>query len=631
MISLKLAAGFLKLYPGTVVELIKNNPLLAEDGAIPGTYAITIEVPNDEEGHNARILGAVNMVENFDILINSEQEAVLYFDGVPLEAGKVIIKPGNSEQKFNLNFVGGLRAVSRDFKDKKLTAMSWPEVNIHFQDFGTGSAAQVATKALMQAATDAAILAIDAARQAGHFHLHRYKNVGFSSDPDFTGFVNEVNSTNQQPNANGIHVSKQFKYQASVQVSPNGGLEYVTGQISMTVNGTAYTSTVASTSLMEKYKELASVINAAENGTGITLQAVVDGLNFYINPQGNVAQNGENGHMLIEVINEVDQAADLSGFTTIEADTDWLETEDTAETRYSNRYYYAPTFKVSQVFEKIEQDYGVKFTGAIFEDPDLLELAFHTNTSLMVPVTIADSTIEGDFYAFKSSFNAGDYMPDWTVGQWIREVAFLFSCGVVYDQYTKLIRFVYLNDVVRASGYYDAASEGIRFQKGQPDTNAYSGITFKYAEPSFPQTSLTNLDQVVLGSGERTLQSNFRVFSIYLDEEKDIKKSPVIMFDRGQSNGQFIATETCLSGTYSLQLTGYLGNELYETFHSAWFSFLMTRKTLPVTALMQLRHVNLVDFTQKVQFDRVRYLYASIKIRLTMRGLAPTQLTMHSL
>ena len=64
MIALKLPEGYLKLFPDTVVELIKNNPLLAEAGKIPRTYAITIEVPNDVGGHNARILGAVNLVEN---------------------------------------------------------------------------------------------------------------------------------------------------------------------------------------------------------------------------------------------------------------------------------------------------------------------------------------------------------------------------------------------------------------------------------------------------------------------------------------------------------------------------------------------------------------------------------------
>tara|TARA_R110001599_G_scaffold332511_1_gene547969 strand:- start:16791 stop:18686 length:1896 start_codon:yes stop_codon:yes gene_type:complete len=629
MISIKLATGHLKLFPDTSVELIKNNPIMAEDGKIPGTYTITIEVPNDEAGYNASLLGAVNMVENYEAVINSEQTATLFFDGVPLEYGKIIVKPGADISRFNLDFVGGLRAISRDFKDKKITEMSWPTVTLHSVDFGTGDTGAVAEAADLNTAITTAIGNVITARNAGHFSLNRFLNPGFSDAPLFADYVNQVKTSDQSPLANGIYIKKQFKYLTGVSISPNGGLETVAGNIALSVNGTTYTSTVVSTSLMEKYKELATMVNAAEGTTGITLTAIVDKSNFYVNLSGNVAQNGENGHLQIEVINAVDDDVDLTEFTTIEADGNWGETENTVETSFTNQYHYAPCFSISSVLAKIEEDYGVTFIGDFIDDAALQTLTFHTNTSLMQPVSVGDLDIDGECVAFKPSFNAADYLPDWTIGEFIRHIAFTFGCTLMYDQYTQLITFRYLSPIVQSATYYDATAEGIKFSKGLPDSSAYSGITLKY--PDAP-TQFPLFDQVIVGTGEKEMGLPFALLSSRFNQDDDMKKTPVLFFNSGVISGQYSASVS--TGTaaddYSLVIGGYFDNELYITFHKPWVRFLTTRKTLPVTALMELRHINQFDFTQKIMIDRVKYLVASMKIKLTMKGIKPTELTLYS-
>ncbi|MCO6367859.1 hypothetical protein GBO34_00840 [Roseivirga pacifica] len=628
MISFKLPTGTLKLSPNTVVELVMNNPLFAEDGKIPGTYTITIAVPNDDDGHNASILGAVNMVENYGFEPNTEVDCTLLFNGVPIEYGKAIAKAGESTESFNLNFVGGLRAVSRDIKDKKLSELNWPTVQLHTVNFGTGSKAEIATGELMQDSIDQAMANIPTAIGNGHFLLNRYKNIGFTDDPGYGGYVNQLSAAGaiQQ---NGVYAGKQFKYSAGVQISANGGLEYISGQISISVNATTYTTTEASTSLMDKYKQLATMVNAGESATGITLTAVVEKSNFYVNGSGNIQQNGENGHLLIEVINQVDGATDLSDFTTIESDSDWLETDGTFESRYANPYHYCPTFQFSHVFSRIEEDYGIKFIGDFFDDTELQKLAFHTNTSMMVPVTVGDSSVSGEIYGFVQNFNAGNYMPDWTIGQWIREVAFLFGCGVLYHQYTAKVEFVYLNPVVANTNYTDAGKDGIKFSKGQPDRNAYSGVYLKYASAT-GQTTWVNPNSVTVGTGEKTLESGFQPISDFLGEPDDLKGTPVIFFNGAVSAGQYTATTASATLTYSVEMNSYLNNGIYQKFHQDWIRFLMTRTTLPVSALMQLRHINQLQWTQKAMFDRVKYLYKSLKVRLTMHGLDITEATLYS-
>ncbi|NVJ47280.1 MAG: hypothetical protein HWE07_09135 [Cytophagia bacterium] len=631
MIGIKLTTGFLKLYPSTSIELIKNNPLMAEDGKIPGTYTITIKVPNDADGYNARLLGAVNMVENYEAIINSEQTATLFFEGVPIERGLIIIKPGDDATNFNIDFVGGLRAVSRDIKDKKISEMSWADVALHAIGFGTGSSAEVATTELMQTAQTAAVSAVNAARAAGHFCLHRYENKGLTEEPDFEGFVNHVNPAGQGVLQNGIFISKQFKFITGVNESANGGLELLSsGHISITVNSTTYSSTTANTSIMEKYKELANIVNAAESPTGIKLTAVVDRANYYIN-SGNLTQNGENGHLLIELTNGVDADVDLTAFTTVESDSNWQEIENSEITRYSNPYHYCPSFRFNQVFSKIEEDYNVKFAGAFFNDADLITAAFHTNTSMMVPVKIGDSPVEGEFYAFRQTFNTGDYLPEWTIGQWIREVALLFCCGVIYDQYSRVIKFTYLSDVIEAANYYDAKAQGIKFAKGVPDLSAYSGITFKYKGTKTTVQNQYTTNIVTIGSGEKEYLSSFQVISPYFSTDEDVKDEPIIFFDRGiNGSGQFFAWQETASTNYNLEIAALGGNGIYEKFHKAWFRFLTTRKTLPVTALMELRHINQLNFSEKQLYDRVKYMVASAKIRLTMHGIDRTDLTLYS-
>ena len=641
MIGIKVNGQFLKLFPDTRIQLKLNNPMFNESGKVPGIYTIPFEVPNDELGYNASLLGAADLVENADDVVGTEKPATVYFDGAPLYTGVVKVEP-TEDDKLQVTFLAGLRSVAEDFKDVKLKNLSWPVTELHSINYGQEDNAEVTTESLAQSIIDQAMPKLNTALANGDFKLHAIINPSFSNADGYIGMVNYLNSS-QQPFANKKLVKKSYEWITNLvdrQFSPFPG--YI-GTMSLQIDGTTYSATYTgspATYVYVFYRNLVDQVNAIDNGETVYAQLT------YQN-DGPVDAQGVAG-VWIDVFFLVDFDTPVaSAHNRLSLSADWQERTGNLQVSYQNRYYYVPTYRFQQVFDQISEDYGVIFKGDFFEDTDLQQLHFYANKSLNLPITITtgDNISGEEFLGIVRDYNPGQYMPDWTIKKWINEVSLLFNLAVIYNGNLQSITMNFKENVVRRTGYLDAKSEMIRFAKGNIKPTGATGFTFRYKrDNTLTLPLLDTFNEKIVKTGATPRESNFvptnisaskrvKIFGdtqtkAYFDEEEGITP-PLIFFDGGISDNQQYAFYQ--RGSYQLYWSFTSDtNTLYTRFHENWTRFLLRRKLVNITALLEYRHLTLVDFEQKVMYDRVKYYYKSIDVTLTMRGIEPAKVELYS-
>lgn len=630
MIGIKVNGRFLKLFPNTRIQLKRSSPLFVEAGKVPGIYSIPFEIPNDDLGHNAAILGTADMVENADDLVTKELAAQLYFDNTPIDSGIIKVEP-TEKGNLNITFFAGLRAVDKSFSNTKLKNLNWATTTLHGVDYGADDKPVLATEALAQSLNEAAQPAIVAAMAAGKFKLHRFINSQFSNEALYAGDVNILDATSE-PLVNKKWVKKCYQWNTDLVELSNlegGGIGY-TGTISLQIDATTYSKTYGgspATRLYGYYNPIATDINNIDN------QATVKA----------VAQfNGATGRYELQIsfIEDYDTSLN-SAHSRLTLSADWVEVTENREVTYQHSYYYVPTFTIQSVFDQIAADYGVVFRGAFFNDTYLQKLYFYSNISLNLPVkiTTGDGIDDEEALLIKKEINPGHYMPDWTIGDFVREVCLLFNMVPLYNESAKVITLTYLRDIIKEKNYLCAAKQQIVFNKGTHQPASDTGFTVKFEVYNGETSFFFNHNERVINDGTTELASQFSSI-IYLErygryEGKEGKINPVIFFDGGMEGTQQKATATALEG-FTVQYRLYwswlsgLSEDLYLDFHKEWLRFRQRRNLMHIDARLELRHLSLIKWEEKIMFDRVKYLIKSIDITISMKGIEPARLELYS-
>ncbi|MCZ8021222.1 MAG: hypothetical protein O9302_00385 [Cyclobacteriaceae bacterium] len=118
MIGIKIGTQFLKLKPGTSINLVKKNQIFNDGDLIKGDYSLSFEAPGgDECPENAALLGNADVIPLNNL--NKEIDAELFILDTFYDKGKLLVKT-ISANSYRLAFAFGIATISDDFKNIKI-------------------------------------------------------------------------------------------------------------------------------------------------------------------------------------------------------------------------------------------------------------------------------------------------------------------------------------------------------------------------------------------------------------------------------------------------------------------------------------------------------------------------------
>lgn len=611
---------FLKLLPGTQISQERNSPLFDEDGFIPGSFSIPFDIPNDPEGFNARALGIYDVVEQSVSDIPEDHPAELFFDGSLVFVGVIKVKP-NTGSRFRVTFFSGLREVSSDFKDLKLSELNWDAIPLHTVVFSGEDATVVNESAMLNIQNQGTANLLQAAAD-GKIGLHRIENPSFQDDADYSGVVNDLD--NGSVRSNKKKLVREFEWVTNIILVGRGTPSLNDGDtISMTVDGVVYTTDIGGQrSLGDHYERLIELVPQTDN------------FKLSRKPKGERNEFNllifDDWTLVVEAKPPFNSPKDFSVFSTIDSQVDWEEVEGFEQYGYLKEHYYAPTFRFSTVFERISNRFNIQFVGNFFEDSDFQTLTFYPNRTCNIPIEVT-SGIEienSEGLGFEQELDPADYMPDWSCTDFIKYVARLTNSMVEYEPYSRSIVYTYKNDLIQDRSYVDAKAVGIIHAPIEEIDHKPSprNFTIRYANSSERQDFGLQYLKVTLGNGAKPIELPFRLwtqFEAVMDIEEGLLDEPYLFFDRGLVNGQYTSSQFNSDASLSLRLANTFSTEnFYYRFHKRWYTFMQEHKTVRMDARFLTRHLNQLEFGRMYFFDRNRYFIRRLKVGFAQAGVA---------
>lgn len=646
MIGIKVNGEFLELFENTRINLKRRNPIFGDSDNIPGTYSIPFTVPFGKASEtNTRILGNPDIVENADSPLNKELDAKIYYDNQVLETGKIKLKP-SSRNQISITFLGGLRSVSKDFKDTKLKDLDWDDITLHSVNYGEADDAVVSNESAAQSIMSTSITNLNTALTAGTFKFHAIRNPEFSSEADYVGMVNYLDSS-QHPLPNRKVVRKAYRWTTSLTYSTGFDVSpYYNGTLSIEFDGTTFSSLSGNDWVFQKIKKIVSNIAANSTLNGFKLYAE------FVRDQ-DLATTDRNGDLLVLYAVLPLNVAEANEFDDFTLGSGWQEITSYQNSFYSNRFWYVPTFSIKSILEQIESKFSITFKGDFINDTDLQKLYIYCNNSINIPITVTTGIgLSGEvIYGFKNKLSPGEYLPDWKVSEFLKELCSLFNMMPEYNPNSQVITLIYRENIVEEDSYVDSKSEGIDFVQEIVDDISKTGFTLKYERALVPKATYYQQSyQRVIATGTEDIISKFSISDIdyglgflyvYSDlqlkmfyNEKEGLQNPLLFFDNGINDNQHSALSYRLDG-FDVVYELYFKNNpdtknLYVLFHQNWLTMQLRAKEVLFTSHLQYRHLSLLDFTKKIMYDRVKYFYKEIDLTLTMQGIKPSKVTLIS-
>ncbi len=584
MIGIKINGEFPDIFPDTAISLKLVNPVFADDTIIPGSYSLPFDIPGGESSdNNARIINHPDVIENTTGRFEFD-DAELHIDGLLYKTGTLLIQQAEGG-KYSANFRFSLKNIRSDFKRYKIRDLVDEDIIITSADYykkavvkyGVGVSSPY--KLIVNGDTyEGATLgdlatAIDASVYLAASYVNTGSTFGVSGD-----------RVEVEPAVLPTMVSQEFTVKFDSEQDVDG-----------------------------------SDIVSDPQTTFLTAYAAWLDLFYGVPPKDYLfipmMRNFITGE-IDDMINEVTATGyDFGRLTDIPQKGE----------------PYMPFVTLKRVFDTIETEFGITFKGTFFDDPEYPKALWYHTKSMWTDMEY----IKGVEYRFyDDAFNVRDLVPDINIEELLKGLQQKHNLSVIISDTGREITINYRKATVLAKGYTDwTAISGAIDPVNYKET--HSGIRLEGAVDD--NDELDEKDNYSIGNPGKVISSIIgsinNDFSIdgfdmpHVNQAYDSDFIPRLFFYVGITDNAGLDYQ---EASYKGMETHYGGTgALGESQWKDYLRFLMNKKVIPVTVELEYRHLNVIDWEEKVMIDGIRYFIKSIDVKLTAHGIEPAKVELY--
>lgn len=577
--------GFLELPQHASINLKFNNPIFADNDFIPGDYSFPFDIPAGEKnGYNAWLLAHPDIPENaagtYEI-----QNVKLYIDQNLFKEGSLIVKKA-SREKYSINFRFGFKNIREDFGSYKIRDLVDEDITITTETYykkvvvdyngDTLTTYKLIVNGDSYEATSMSLLATALNNASGI--TASFANTG--SDYGVSGDRILI-----EPESNPTDIETEF----TVKFENENG---------------AWAWSITSNPFTTFYDDYKTFLD--------TKRALPSSYLFW--PFMMHANYFDNAGLSFG-LNKIDAAGNYvfpSGYV------------------YTGSIYQ-PYVSLKHVIDQAATEFGIVFSGTFFDDPYYDKILFYNAALLAQLVPYVE---EKNYMFYNNSFNVRELVPDITIEDLLKGLQKKWNLDIVFSQSGNNITVNYRKPVVLSTSYLDWTD--IASPAGDIDFTDYiSG--YKLITTREPNDGLDTDDSYTvdtpdteitcpIGSIKADISDGQRT-GPYIRQKAGTDFIPRFMFWLGEVTENSI---TYHKASYKGLEVNYAGaSGLGETSWKEWLHMLKNRITVPFTINLEYRHLNIINWEQKIMIDGSAYLIKSIDVQINSTGIDPANVELY--
>lgn len=629
MNGIDIAGEFLDTAQDTAVELVLKNPIFADGNVIPGSYSLPFKVPaGNRSEKNSRIL------KHPDVIESTETQPVIdnvkyWYDGILLKKGKLELGEASEKDSASVSFLFGMAMLAEDFKTAKIRDICNESVVM-----ASGSYTK----------------RIDIICRTNIFPGDTFKITVNGREYSATTnllLANAINADTTEPRAKATyqassHPSFPIDSGAYFQLEPYTDADKIATPLTVENDATDIFHKVAIDTL-----DLENAYNLpVENwlNTNFYLSTPLDSRMVFPMIRNrelyeNKAMKSRGGFAGYD-LHLVNAVYSGDGYK-LNRVSDFDEVGN-PRFRPFNRTSISPMIRLQWVLEKISDHFGIDYEGDFLTDPDLARAFFYHSNTLDERIAFLGSY---DWIATKRSFNTNDFLPDWTAVDLLKNIGIRFNLAIYYNELSGRIRLQKRDPIIMATNYEEISP--LASPAKPPRYNDYTAIRLEAAQDKDDKLSVNDFYETgEAGKLIRTMisgmpaQSSFTLLEgtglinnnpagssmvdIPVSERRDSTDIPGVLafYEWKESTGSVeynypSANIHLEDGDFRFDGPSGLAEARWKN----WLRFLLKRKLVSINCTFDLPHINRIDWEQKRRFDRLNYLYESVKVKLTNRRI----------
>jgi len=631
MIAIKIGDEFLDLFPDTKITLDKNNPIYAEDNIIPGDYTYPFDIPFAEASpKNTRLLDFVHVPENFNR--TRQAEASLFYDNNFFRKGLLVLgiySRGDSKLSVNLKF--GLTTISDNLKEINLKTAISEQVVMASNPYTKRFRLFARTKVF-----------------SGPFTIEI--NGLECSGANNKAICDAINNNTSEPRAKATYFN----------TAPNSDSpDYFTVEPYTGADNIDSALTIRILNFLDREKwnfNLDDFETSYNNPVRAWLNA-----NFYVpNPsdprmrfpmlrnQGlysdkTLKYNFSINYPYVNAVYSQNGAGFNGNGFSLNRPTSLDAAGGFSMFQPQNITSIQPFVRVQWACEKVAEILGVGLEGD-FLATDFYKTAlfYHTSTLETAIRFVGDK----DWLYTRRSFNINEFLPDIKFVDLLKEFQKRFNLAIFFNEQTNNIRIQRRDAIVTNDTYVDFTNlsspivtseeigySGIRLEAEVDEKENASSPDYLetgIVEQTIPTkiTSLSSQASVAVPMpGSASLVRNY---SLPISDREISTTIPLtFIFDSG-----WRLTTGSVNVNYPAASIGSMRFSGLLSLHDEWINylnFLMRRKDVHYDLNLEFRHLLQIDPETKIMIDRVKYMYNTVQVVLTMRGIGISSCSLYKI
>lgn len=581
--------GFLQMPENASIGLKLNNPVFADNNFIPGDYSFPFDISGgDFNGHNAWLLAHPDIPENATGIYEIP-DVKLYIDQNLYRTGTLIINKASSG-KYSINFRFGFKNIRSDFGSFKIRDLIDEEIVITTETYNKQ-------------------VVIDYDGQT----LSTYKLIVNGTTFEAASMTALATAINNDPDLSATYFDTGDHWgitENRILISPQTG------------------SDDPATEFTVKFE--AETNSWQWHITGNPQTAFLADYEIFLDTY----RSAVNPYLFFPYMahaNYFNNAGLTIGLNRLNYSNEYIFPSGTIYTGS----IYQPYVSLKYIFESITNEFGIVFEGDFFTDLFFDKMLFY-NAALMAYL---EPYIEEKNYMFyRSSFNVRELVPDISISDLLKGLQAKWNLDIIFNKEGNKITVNYRKQIANSTTYVDYTA--ISSPVGELDFTQY--VTgYKLITATEPNDSLDSDDSYTLGTPGDSDKIMSSIGSIkqnitsgpflgpYVRQEAGTNFIPRIFFYVGEVTNVGITYQQANYKGLEVNFAGVTG--LGETSWKEWLHLIKGRMTALFTINLEFRHINSIDWEQKVMIDGSAYLIKSIDVKIAAKGIEPAKVELYKI
>lgn len=626
---------FLDLFPDTRLNLKLRNPIFGDGDIIPGSFAFPFRVPGpDKSAINAKLLGAPD--EPAARSSHNPNGWALWIDGVRWKTGKLIIENATGRE-VNLRFNFGLTTISDDFKTKKIREIIAQEVVLSSTDFiKTIGVTLISTDSERTITINGTTFTFTGFGSLGAIINGIEYNLGTTLAGTAQAFVTAINNASITPAVSATYVSS-----GTFNVYADAGTNDLTIPLKVECDTVNWSLFADSTFVTNYNSSIISWLNTNFN----TATPADERLRFCM-VHNNPYQDSISGI--------VTNLMKTSGYV-LNLPTGGGGREPLNETSI------CPQVRWQYLLEAVVEHFDIEMEGdfLLYNHPEWALAVLPNARTIDVAVPFVGQT---PWIACARSFNLRDFVPDWTVPEFLKALGKRFNLAVYFNEATGRLRLQPRENILSWSLSLTPNAGGATTVQPNPDRDITHTVAALGSIDDFGKTGY-RLSAVRNGKNLQSIEDFFDagtpedeleipITGYFLQESRwvgnaffpnlvvaQIKKDeaifPTLLFYQWRSTAgigpifNYAGADINPEANTTLALAG--ANGWAKKRYARYLQFLRYRKRIAMEFNWGIAEVKRLDWEEKLRVFNTCYLLNEVDLTIDMSGRVTCRATAYTI